>query len=209
MKSKKEKLKKLFVAFILFVSCFGLAIPKEIEAKTASSQKIVVKRKQKNEYKKEVKQIKKQFNKLPKSYTGKCNKVYLMDNKTFTKKAKSFEVEKASKINGFASYENQSIYIRLKEGKSIKFYTKTLIHELAHIYDFAESDSESEGKYTSDTEFINIFQSNPNSINKYGASNIEEFFAEASYLYFQKPDKLMLRNYQVYEYLNNIYQVYN
>lgn len=207
----KGNLNKLLCTFIMFFSIFGVGLvsPKEVEAKTNSTKKIIVKTNQKEEYKKEIKQIKKQFNKLPKSYTEKCNKVYLMDKKIFTKKAKSLGVEKPTKISGFASYEERYIYIQLKEGKSIKSYTKTLTHELAHIYDFAESDSDGEGKYTSDTAFINIFQSNPNSISKYGLSNIEEFFAEASYLYFQKPDKLMQRNYQVYEYLNNLYQKYD
>lgn len=210
MSKIKGKLNKLLCAFIMFFNIFsiGLVSSKEVEAKTNSTKKIIVKTNQKEEYKKEIKQIKKQFNKLPKSYTEKCNKVYLMDKEKFVKKAKSLEVEKATKISGFASYEERSIYIQLKEGKSIKSYAKTLTHELAHIYDFAESESDGEGKYTSDATFINIFQSNPNSISKYGSSNIEEFFAEASYLYFQKPDKLMQRNYQVYEYLNDLYQNY-
>lgn len=207
----KNKIKNMLCMFSAFVMSFTLLTgfsATKIEAKTKSDIKIVVKTQNKAEYKEEIKQIKKNVHKLPKSYTETCKKIYLMDENTFVKKAKTFDVERPKKIKGFVSYDKQSIYIRLKSTRTVKSYENTLVHELAHLYDFTKSDVAGEGKYTGDETFISIFQKSPNSISEYASSDIEEYFAEASRLYFQKPNKLMTKNYEVYEYLNGIYNCY-
>ena len=45
-------------------------------------------------------------------------------------------------------------------------------------------------------------------IGRYGSTNPGEFFAEASELYVNDPEELEELNIDIYNYLNNLYQMY-
>lgn len=208
----KKKSLKIFVLtfFLLFGICVeihstpSIATTSIATTKTIKKGKIYIKMQKPSEYKKEIKAIEKALKKAPDLLTDKCKNVYLLDNTQFKKEAKKHHITDTRHVRAFTSSKDETIRIRLSKGKKHD-YVHTLYHELAHVYDFYDSPKEGEGKYSSSKSFIKLYQNGTTNLSHYAESDNMEYFAEASWLYFKKPEELQARNYRLYQYLDDIY----
>ena len=96
------------------------------------------------------------------------------------------------------SYSNE----RLKE---------VLTHELGHVYDgvyFDENDWDWKYKISDSQEWLDMFNNNQYGVTEYGATNQQEYFAEAITLYFWHPEDLEGSAPEAYNWLNNEFGEY-
>ena len=98
-------------------------------------------------------------------------------------------------VTGFATWEKTAHY-------PINSEKSTIIHEAFHVLDFYNEINDI-GFSTSSQEFINMYNASPNSITRYGSTNVQEFFAEAGAMYVNSPSSLKSKNIDVYNYFNN------
>lgn len=102
-----------------------------------------------------------------------------------------------------AGYESgEEIYLNVKTDYVFSKITDDTIeenvsHELWHVFDYANGNDE---YYLSELDFNVLYNQNPDSISKYGATNVLEFFAEAGAMYVNSPEELKEKNIDVYNY---------
>ena len=108
-------------------------------------------------------------------------------------------------IRAFASSENMSIYINSMDSK------ETVTHELSHIYDFLNeiywisNSAEFQSLYN---QYKGTFTFLNTGSQDYMNTQSEEFFAESSNLYINKPEYLKENCEPLYNYFNNLFGQY-
>ena len=88
---------------------------------------------------------------------------------------------------------------------------EVLTHELGHVYDgfyFDENTWVWKHKISDSQEWLDMFNNNRNGVTQYGATNPQEYFAEAVMLYFWHPEDLEDSAPEVYNWLNNEFREY-
>ena len=73
-------------------------------------------------------------------------------------------------------------------------------HELWHVYDWAFGNDE---YYLSELDFNVLYNQAPESLTKYGATDVVEFFAEGGAMYVNSPEELKEKNIDVYNYFES------
>ena len=129
---------------------------------------------------------------LPQKVLDAHSMICIYSPSEFTKVRTEYEV---GIVLGFATWEKVAHY-------PINSEKSTIIHEAFHVLDFYNEDNDI-GFSTSSQEFINMYNASPNSITRYGSTNIDEFFAEAGMMYVNSPSSLKSKNIDVYNYFNN------
>lgn len=81
--------------------------------------------------------------------------------------------------------------------KSIQDYRSALIHEIGHIID-------TKYKYSSTSEFKQLYKENKIGYYDLGIRNVNEFFCEALSLYYTNPNELKNWNEDVYQYIQRL-----
>ena len=106
-----------------------------------------------------------------------------------------------SKSFGYASGGDVFLKTKLNDANGFKRnedgIKENVTHELWHVFDFT---SGSNGYCLSKLDFNVLYNQNPGSISEYGATNVEEFFADAGAMYLLSPEELKEKNIDVYNY---------
>ena len=138
--------------------------------------------------------IKKMIQQQPEYLLNNCQTIYVCSKEKF----KEFkEAENLENAYAFSTYSDRAVYVQL----STKDYdTKSLTHELWHIYDFTHGDPTTDSSNLED--FQKLYKENPNSITEYGSTSSREFFAEAGVMYIYEPEQLLKQNVDVYYYFD-------
>ena len=90
-------------------------------------------------------------------------------------------------------------------------FKTTLTHELGHVYDgcyFDENAGDWKYKTSDSQEWLDMFNNNRNGVTQYGATNPQEYFAEAVMMYFWHPEDLEGSAPEAYNWLNNEFGEY-
>lgn len=132
-----------------------------------------------------------------------CTTLHWQGNEVFVQNAmeRGFDETKAKEINGFQSETEIFLNGRDKYQGSISITdddkSSVMTHELWHIYDWKHGDG---NQYASETQLLDLYNQNPNSLGAYGATNTLEFFAEGGMMYVHSPEELKEKNIDVYNY---------
>lgn len=141
----------------------------------------------------------------PSYLMNKCKEIHLQGSEKFVDGAiKNGDDENtAKKIDGYLSPLEQIVYLKVEikdeNGPNVsdEEKIKTITHELWHAYDWAYGDGES---YFSELQMNDLYNQNPYSITEYGATDVEEFFAEGGAIYVNSPEELKEKNIDVYNF---------
>ena len=139
-----------------------------------------------------------------------CQQINLCSPKRFKKYAREDGVDMDNHgfgVYGFASFEDKSITLQVdldEYNNQISHVT----HKLAHIYDYTHFSRSEKRSPAYNLEWISLYNNNSECLGDYGSTNPGEFFAEASELYVNDPEELEELNIDIYNYLNNLYQMY-
>lgn len=129
-----------------------------------------------------------------------CTGIHLQGESNYTERMQQNYGGNYGKTAGCA--EGKEIYLNTK----IKFSTgertsssikETVTHELWHVFDYVNGTDE---YYLSELDFNTLYNQNPDSLSKHGASNTKEFFAEGGMMYIHSPEELKEKNIDVYNY---------
>lgn len=85
--------------------------------------------------------------------------------------------------------------------KTSDIIRETVTHELWHVFDNVNGNDE---YCLSGLDFNILYNQNPDSISEYGATNANEFFAEAGTMYLLSPEELKEKNMDVYNYFESL-----
>lgn len=139
-----------------------------------------------------------------------CHQIDLCSPKKFEKYAREHGLDFDNK--GYGTYAYSSL-----KGLSITLQVDldeyndqfgSVTHELAHIYDFAHYSPSSWGGIGYSEDWIRLYKSDQECFGDYGSTDPSEFFAEATEMYVNDPEELEDLNVDIYNYLNNLYQMY-
>lgn len=139
-----------------------------------------------------------------------CQQINLCSPKKFKKYAREDGVDMDNHgfgVYGYASFEDKSITLQV-DPDEYNDQKSHVTHELAHIYDYTHFSRSEKRSPAYNSEWIGLYKSNPDCLGDYGTTNPGEFFAEASELYVNDPEELEELNIDIYNYLNNLYQMY-
>ncbi len=135
--------------------------------------------------------------------------IYIEDEATYIAKGKENSNDGVESSAAYSYSKDMSIHIRIITDPNISNeYDQTIAHELSHIFDFKDGNILNPYGYSSDDEFVALYQADPYSISEYGATDASEFFAEAGGLYITNPTALAQQNYAVYQYFDALYGPY-
>ena len=140
---------------------------------------------------KHLKAIEEQPEYLMKNYTG----IHLQGENLFNE-----EGVDVSNSGGYTSIKEIYINGRTNFGmgkKTEDIIKEDISHELWHVFDYTYGNDE---YYLSELDFNILYNQNPDSISEYGATNANEFFAEAGTMYLLSPEELKEKNMDVYNY---------
>lgn len=84
----------------------------------------------------------------------------------------------------------------------------TVSHELTHIFDFAHANCYTYYGISDSYEWQRLHEMAPGSLGEYGRDDTAEFFADAGEMYINHPDELKEANMDIYNFMNNLYQMY-
>lgn len=136
-----------------------------------------------------------------------CTTLHWQGNDVFVQKAMEygFDENRAKEIDGFQSETEIFLNGRSKYQDSIyvtdEDKSSVMTHELWHLYDWKMGDG---NQYASETQLLNLYNQNPNSLGTYGATNVLEFFAEGGMMYVHSPEELKERNIDLYNYFETL-----
>ena len=108
--------------------------------------------------------------------------------------------------DGLTDYDNKMIFVEARPGNNNTFY-----HEMGHYIDFTYKGDygDCDGLDASASfEFIQIYREEKDAFGEYGATRIEEFFAEAVCFYMSDPDACKEKAPRAYEYVSRILEAY-
>lgn len=136
-----------------------------------------------------------------------CTVVHWQGNDIFVQAAiaNGFDEARAKEIDGFQLETEIFLNGRNEfEGAtqiSDESRSRTITHELWHLYDWKNGNG---CQYASETQLIELYNQNPNSLAGYGATNSDEntleFFAEGGTMYIHSPEELKERNIDLFNY---------
>lgn len=130
-----------------------------------------------------------EYNALPEPLKKECKSIVLCDENTF-------EYNEEEIVDG--NYSKSSVYLLVdSRTKSIQDYRSALIHEIGHIID-------TKYKYSSTSEFKQLYKENKIGYYDLGIRNVNEFFCEDLSLYYTNPSELKDWNDEVYRYIENV-----
>ncbi|MBP3853679.1 MAG: hypothetical protein J6D18_03830, partial [Erysipelotrichaceae bacterium] len=182
----------------------GLALQQQPVQQTYPN--IVVKADE-NYYAQDIQEIRQAIDSMPLFLLKNCRNIYIMDTGQYEKAGEELKMDDPNQTAAFSYSGDMSIRIRVIEDPTIiNTYTRTMAHELSHIYDFSQGDAYVDPSGCANSEeFMALYKAAPDSISEYGASSQYEFFAEAGGLYVTDPQTLAALNPQVYDYFDRLY----
>ena len=124
-----------------------------------------------------------------------CTGIHLQGENLFNE-----EGVDVSNSGGYTSIKEIYINGRTNFGmgkKTEDIIKEDISHELWHVFDYTYGNDE---YYLSELDFNILYNQNPDSISEYGATNANEFFAEAGTMYLLSPEELKEKNMDVYNY---------
>lgn len=129
-----------------------------------------------------------------------CTGIHLQGESNYTERMQQNYGGNYGKTAGCA--EEKEIYLNTKIKSSTGERTsnsikETVTHELWHVFDYVNGTDE---YYLSELDFNTLYNQNPDSLSKHGASNTKEFFAEGGMMYIHSPEELNEKNIDVYNY---------
>ena len=141
----------------------------------------------------------------PSYLMNKCKEIHLQGSEKFVDGAlkNGFNESTVKSIDGYLSPLEQIVFLKVKikdeygPNASDKEKSRIITHELWHAYDWAYGDGES---YFSELQMNDLYNQNPYSITEYGATDVEEFFAEGGAMYVNSPEELKEKNIDVYNF---------
>ena len=107
----------------------------------------------------------------------------------------------------YASSSDFSITLQMDVGKDYD-QKGTVSHELTHIFDFAHANYYTYYGISDSYEWQRLHEMAPGSLGEYGRDDTAEFFADAGEMYINYPDELKEANMDIYNFMNNLYQMY-
>lgn len=107
----------------------------------------------------------------------------------------------------YASASDFSITLQMDVDKDYD-QKGTVSHELTHIFDFAHANYYTYYGISDSYEFQRLHEMAPGSLGEYGRDDTAEFFANAGEMYINHPDELKEANMDIYNFMNNLYQMY-
>lgn len=128
-----------------------------------------------------------------------CTGIHLQGENLFNE-----EGVDVSNSGGYTSIKEIYINGRTNFGmgkKTEDIIKEDISHELWHVFDYTYGNDE---YYLSELDFNILYNQNPDSISEYGATNANEFFAEAGTMYLLSPEELKEKNMDVYNYFESL-----
>lgn len=107
----------------------------------------------------------------------------------------------------YASASDFSITLQMDADKDYD-QKGTVSHELTHIFDFAHANYYTYYGISDSYEWQRLHEMAPGSLGEYGRDDTAEFFADAGEMYINHPDELKEANMNIYNFMNNLYQMY-
>mgnify|MGYP000279237255 CR=1 FL=1 len=107
----------------------------------------------------------------------------------------------------YASSSDFSITLQMDADKDYD-QKGTVSHELTHIFDFAHANYYTYYGISDSYEWQRLHEMAPGSLGEYGRDDTAEFFADAGEMYINYPDELKEANMDIYNFMNNLYQMY-
>lgn len=128
-----------------------------------------------------------------------CTGIHLQGENLFNK-----EGGDVSNSGGYTSIKEIYINGRTNFGmgkKTEDIIKEDISHELWHVFDYTYGNDE---YYLSELDFNVLYNQAPESLTEYGATNANEFFAEAGTMYLLSPEELKEKNMDVYNYFESL-----
>lgn len=128
-----------------------------------------------------------------------CTGIHLQGENLFNK-----EGGDVSNSGGYTSIKEIYINGRTNFGmgkKTEDIIKEDISHELWHVFDYTYGNDE---YYLSELDFNVLYNQAPESLTEYGATNANEFFAEAGTMYLLSPEELKEKNIDVYNYFESL-----
>lgn len=107
----------------------------------------------------------------------------------------------------YASSDDLSITLQM-DVNEINNQKGTVSHELTHIFDFVHGNYYTYLGISDGYEWQRLHEMAPGCLGEYGRDDTAEFFADAGEMYINYPEKLMEANMDIYNFMNNLYQMY-
>ena len=128
-----------------------------------------------------------------------CTGIHLQGENLFNE-----EGGDVSNSGGYTSIKEIYINGRTNFGmgkKTEDIIKEDISHELWHVFDYTYGNDE---YYLSELDFNVLYNQAPESLTEYGATNANEFFAEAGTMYLLSPEELKEKNMDVYNYFESL-----
>ena len=107
----------------------------------------------------------------------------------------------------YASSDDLSITLQMDADKDYG-QKGAVSHELTHIFDFVHGNYYTNFGISDGYEWQRLHEMAPGSLGEYGREDTAEFFADAGEMYINYPDELKETNMDIYNFMNNLYQMY-
>lgn len=141
----------------------------------------------------------------PSYLMNKCKEIHLQGSEKFVDGAlkNGFNESTVKSIDGYLSPLEQIVFLKVKikdeygPNASDKEKSRIITHELWHAYDWASGNGD---LYFSEMQMNDLYNQAPESLTEYGATDVEEFFAEGGAMYVNSPEELKEKNIDVYNF---------